>query len=275
MDPNDTVILEHENGSKLTVHLFGATVVSWVTGGEENIFISSKSLFDNKKAIRGGIPVVFPQFGPWEPGPQHGFARIQRWAVKQPPLKTQDACTAVFTLTDNDATRAMWDFRFELCYTVTLSASGFTTSFSVTNTDTNDFDFTCLLHTYFKVPDVTQVKVTGLQGMTYTDKVLAGSTYTEDRNEVTVAENVDRVYSCTPDEHVLHGAMGGASIRIKKTNLPDTVVWNPWAEKAASMADFGDNDYPHMICIEAGHVTSRKQLAPGEEFTGSQTITRT
>lgn len=272
IDPKDLVELKNSSGSSLTVHLYGATVISWKCQETEHIFVSSKSLFNNKKAIRGGIPLVFPQFGAWDLGPQHGFARINRWSLKEQKKEQNGDCSAVFTLTDNESTKAMWDFKFELQYTVKLQAESFVTSLKVSNTDSKSFDFTCLLHTYLKVPDVTTVKVTGLSGLTYTDKVTDGGQHKEEREVVVVAENVDRIYENTPDVHNVLNTMNGRNIKIVKTNLPDTVVWNPWVEKAKGMADFGDNDYPEMICVEAGLVSSRKSLSPGEEYTGSQII---
>jgi len=271
-DPKDLVELKHSNGSSLTVHLYGATVISWKCQDTEHMFVSSKAHFNNKKAIRGGIPIVFPQFAAWDLGPQHGFARISRWTLKQQNKEENGACSAVFSLRENETTKAMWDFKFELEYTVVLQAEGFSTSLNVRNTDSKPFDFTCLFHTYWKVPDVTKVKVSGLSGLTFDDKLTDEGKQKEEREFVTIAKNVDRVYEKTPDQHVVQNAMNGRSLKIVKKNMPDTVVWNPWVEKAQAMADFGDTDYPEMICVEAGHVCNRIQLAPGEDYTGSQTV---
>jgi glucose-6-phosphate 1-epimerase len=269
----DLVILDLGEGTSLSVHLYGATVISWKHKGDELLFVSSKSLFDNKKAIRGGIPVVFPNFGPWDLGPQHGFARISRWNVAQQPTKTPDgAVTAEFTLTDNDDTRKMWNHKFLLSYKLTLKEGSFDSSFTVKNTGNDAFSFTCLLHTYFQLPDVTKATVSGFKGLTYTDKVKDGSTAVESRDIITVSEFTDRVYENTPDKHVLTGCPGGKNITVFKNNFPDTVVWNPWKEKAAAMADFGDEDYPNMLCVEAGHVAKPKQLQAGETFVASQTM---
>jgi len=83
----------------------------------ETLFLNfAQAKLDGSKAIRGGIPVVFPNFGPWKLGPQHGFARISSWTVDQ---KGDDF--VIFTLSDNDETRKMWDYKFELRYTVRIS----------------------------------------------------------------------------------------------------------------------------------------------------------
>ena len=84
---------------------------------DETLFLNFvQAKLDGSKAIRGGIPVVFPNFGPWKLGPQHGFARISSWTVDQ---KGDDF--VIFTLSDNDETRKMWDYKFELRYTVRIS----------------------------------------------------------------------------------------------------------------------------------------------------------
>ena len=113
---------------------------------------------DGSKAIRGGIPVVFPNFGPWKLGPQHGFARISNWEVLE---EKEDF--VILTLSDNKETRQMWDFGFTLQYTVRIENNKLYTILTVKNTDEKEFDFTALLHTYFKV-DVSTLEVTGFKG---------------------------------------------------------------------------------------------------------------
>ena len=57
----DKVTASLPSGESVTVLLFGATVISWKSGdGTENLWLSSKADLSGKKAVRGGIPVVFP-----------------------------------------------------------------------------------------------------------------------------------------------------------------------------------------------------------------------
>ena len=86
-----------------------------------------KAKLDGTKAIRGGIPVVFPNFGPWKLGPQHGFARISQWMVDK-----QGDDFVILKLTDSDETKKMWDFKFELTYTVRLSENSLCEEFNMT-----------------------------------------------------------------------------------------------------------------------------------------------
>ena len=119
-----TTVLSHGQAkdTTATIYHYGATVTSWVVEGQENLFISSKAVLDGSKAIRGGIPVCFPQFGPWEAGPQHGFARSSdKWVVRAGPevdAKTGDA-KVTFALTEGVES---WPNKFEFLYTVTLTA---------------------------------------------------------------------------------------------------------------------------------------------------------
>ncbi|KAK2158820.1 hypothetical protein LSH36_163g02039 [Paralvinella palmiformis] len=279
MTTKDVVTLERSDNSSCKIHVFGATLYSWINKGEEMIFVSSKSHFDKKKAIRGGIPIVFPNFGPWDLGPQHGFARIMSWNSTEVSKDESSNPMAVFNLSDTEETRKMWNFRhvswitFQLTYIVTLLEDSLKTDFIVKNVDDKQLGFTCLLHNYFKVPDVTKVTVSGLNGLRYKDKVRGGEMFTENGELVTVSENIDRIYQDTPSEHILKQVAGGCSIVITKTELPDTVVWNPWKENAASMSDFGDDEYPQMLCVEAGFVAKQKVLASDEKYMGSQRLT--
>lgn len=260
----------NSGNSSAKIHLFGATLVSWKVDGTEYLFVSGKSLFDNKKAIRGGVPFVFPQFGPWSNGPQHGFARISRWSVADQAQIGTDSITLV--LEDDEKSRSMWNNKFRIDYTITLGDRQITMNVKVTNTGKESFPFTLLLHTYFSVPDTTLCSISGLKGCSFVDKVKNGLISTEDRDEVKIAEFTDRVYRNTPQEHTISNVAGGKSIKLQKNNFPDTVVWNPWTENAKQMSDFGDDEWKNMICVEAGYVSESVIVEPLKNFIASQTL---
>ncbi|XP_062516315.1 uncharacterized protein LOC134191719 [Corticium candelabrum] len=258
--------------NRAEVHPHGATLTSWKVDGEEMTFVSRNAVFDGKKAIRGGIPLVFPNFGPWELGPQHGFARTSTWNLVQTPVQGSGNSVAVFELEDSEQTRAIWNYKFKVRYTVSVGDHQLETNLDVTNTGDHQFDFTILLHTYFRLPDIRKTTVDGLKGCMYTDKVHKDRK-TESRDLISVAAETDNMYEATSSvHHITHGA-GGYTFVVTKRNLPDTVVWNPWEEKARAMSDFGDDEYTKMICVEAGHVASRYVLSPKQTFSGGQIIT--
>ncbi|KAJ3149421.1 hypothetical protein HDU89_003785 [Geranomyces variabilis] len=271
------VILTHANASA-EIYLFGATVTSWKVAGVEKIFLSKKALLDGSKAIRGGIPLVFPHFGtiPTSTLPQHGFARVSTWSRLDPPSETDTATSVAFTLSPRAvpaALAAKWPHAFRLTYTVTLTADTFTTTLKAENTADVAWEFTSLLHTYFAVRDVANVGVKGLEGASFVDKVAEGAPRAvESRTAVTVTGEVDRVYEGVAKDEVTVTGTGQGDVIVHKTNLPDVVVWNPWTDKAKAMADFGDDEFHNMICVEAGSVAKFITLQPGETWTGGQTL---
>lgn len=254
------------------IHLHGATLISWVYKNKELIFVSEKAIFDNKKAIRGGIPFVFPNFGPWSLGPQHGFARITRWAVHEQPHAVADGGSAVtLVLEDSEETRKMWNFKFQLLYTVILRKNNLVLDVNVTNTGDAEFAFTVLLHTYLRLNDVNQFSISGLRGSPYVDKVKQGEKSLECEDQVRIKGATDRVYCQTSDTHTCSVA-GKPWVIVKTDNFPDIVIWNPWVSGAASMADFGDDEYVKMVCVEPGYVSEPKKLPPNQNFEASVTM---
>lgn len=271
----DVIILDRGDGNSAIVHLFGATLLSWKCKGKENLFLSSKAKFDKKKAIRGGVPLVFPNFGPWKLGPQHGFARIKPWSVAVPPTKGGEGnIMAVLSLEDDEETRAMWNYRFRLVYTLELKEDSLVSTFVVHNTDTKSLGFTCLLHTYFRVADISSTSVSGLQGLKFNDSLKKDAKdEIENRKEVVIDQNVDRVYKDSPRHiHIVSGGDTARKIELITFNLPDTVVWNPWEVKAREMSDFDDEGYREMLCVEAGKVADPVTLTAGTHFECSQTF---
>ncbi|XP_065836916.1 uncharacterized protein [Oscarella lobularis] len=266
-----TVRIVRDAQNEAQVHPHGATLTSWKVDNQELSFVSKNAVYDGKKAIRGGIPIVFPNFGPWDLGPQHGFARTSLWKVAKEPTVESGSAVAAFELEDSEQTRAMWNNRFKLTYTVIVGDHQMETNLDIKNTGDTSFDFTTLLHTYFRVEDVTKTTVDGLKGCKVFDKVHK-ETRTEDRDLVKISSETDAVYETTSQVHHITGGPNGKTFTVTKKNLPDTVVWNPWAEKAKAMSDFGDDEYPYMICVEAGHVASRCKLDPQQTYSCGQTI---
>ncbi|KAJ8735816.1 hypothetical protein PYW07_007436 [Mythimna separata] len=370
MAATSVVVLDRGNNTTCTVNLFGATVVSWRVNNQEQLFVSKQAVFDGKRAIRGGIPFVFPQFGQWAFGPQHGFARIARWHVEKMPERLPSGdVEAVFSLMDDDFTRSMWHFQFRLTYRLILREKELHFNIGVYNPSkeltfscqlllhtyfkvpdvrrcqitgmhgcmfidkelhfnigvynpskeltfscqlllhtyfkvpdvrrcqitgmhgcmfidkelhfnigvynpSKELTFSCqlLLHTYFKVPDVRRCQITGMHGCMFIDKTREGTVYQEGREVVTISEWTDRIYQNTMQEHIITNVVSGRKMRIQKYNFPDTVIWNPWSEYAKEIPDFGDDEFPNMVCVEAGRVATPIVLLPGTAFEASQIL---
>uniref|UniRef100_V5IHU1 glucose-6-phosphate 1-epimerase n=1 Tax=Ixodes ricinus TaxID=34613 RepID=V5IHU1_IXORI len=269
MEPS--IYLTHGNDT-LEVKRFGATVTSWRVDGEEILFMSEKSSFDCTAPIRGGIPIVFPNFGPWALGPHHGFAHTMEWTIKEPPTQTDQDARVVLKLVDDDYTRSIWDHRFEFSLSITLKKSELDIQLAVTNNGGNEFEFTVLVHPYWKVPDVRECQLSGCHGTSFIDKTRNYTEYHEERELVKVAEWTDSIYKETQDRHTLSGVSGNRTLLIDKKNLPDTVVWNPWSKMAAELPDFGSQEFLNMVCVEPGHVAKPIRLEPGRRFDASCTF---
>ena len=266
------VVLTHPRGGRAHVYLHGAHLTEWRDGdGDEVLYLSGASRFDQDSAIRGGVPVIFPQFADQGPLPKHGFARTAGWTLAGHGA-TAGAARVVLRLSDTDARRALWPHAFTAHLTVTLSGS-LTVELSVENTGTEPFDFTCALHTYFRVEDVRRASVAGLQGARYRDKV-AGGEKVEAAERVEIAGEVDRVYMGAPDELRIDDPAGGRTIRLEKDGFADAVVWNPGPGLARELPDLEDDDWLRMLCVEAANAAAPLRLAPEQRWTGRQTIRR-
>lgn len=79
----------------------------------------------------------------------------------------------------------------------------------------------------------------------------------------------------TPLEDAVTVSEGGQpKFRVTRDNLSNVVVWNPWTDKAAAMADFKPDDgYREMLCVEPGAVGGWQAVEGGDAFEGAQTIT--
>ncbi|KAL1989186.1 hypothetical protein VTN96DRAFT_3733 [Rasamsonia emersonii] len=299
--PQPTVTI-HDNrieatlpsGESVQVYLYGATVTSWkLANGEEQLFVSSKAHLDGSKAIRGGIPVVFPVFGPPPKNhatsalPQHGFARSTNWeflgkstseSLGSDKSKTHNAVKLDFGLSSDmlsEEFRKAWPYEFGLVYSVTLSSEGLETSLQVQNKGTEAFEFHVLLHNYFRVKDISKIRVKNLQNKSYTDKTDNYALKTESSPAIAITQETDRVYQdVDPAVPVIVATADddSAPLSITRQGLNTITLWNPWTEKAKGMSDFGDEEYKEMVCVEPGAVGGWQTLEAGEFWEGSQTI---
>ncbi|HEX2999027.1 MAG TPA: D-hexose-6-phosphate mutarotase, partial [Armatimonadota bacterium] len=240
--------------------------------GADRFFVSKLSHFTPSEAIRGGIPIIFPQFGPG-PLPKHGFARVSEWELLQTARRENGDVSAVLQLQDSPATLAVWPYRFQLQLQVLLQDDALTLVLQVKNNDTREFPFHAVFHTYLRVADIRRVAVSGLQGVTYIDSLREDKREKEEHAEIRFAQEVDRIYVQTPDQVWLVDEETGRSILIEKENMPDVTVWNPWVEKSKRLTDFGDEEYQRMVCVETGIMDTMRVLRPGEVWQGKTRFT--
>lgn len=255
------------------VYLHGAHVTAWSPDGHEPVlWLSRHSRFEDGAAIRGGVPICFPWFGPGrEPGttPAHGFARLVDWTLVD-VLEGASDVSLVLRLTDDDVrahpARVHWPHRFEALYVVTV---GETLNLALTVRNTGDvaYSFEEALHTYLAVGDVGSVTVEGLDGSRYLDKTTDDGELVEQEGPVAFAGETDRVYRSTATVTVDDGS-DGRHVVVAKESSASTVLWNPGAAKAAAMADVGDEEWTGMVCVETANVLDDAvTLAPGQRHT--------
>lgn len=260
-------------GQHFGVYDHGAHVWAWQPGGAEPVlWMSERSMFEAGQPVRGGIPVCFPWFGPGREGnlqPGHGFARLSAWKLVD--ASDVDGKLVVEYHLDETITgeQPHWPHRYTARLKVTFGQD-FEVAFTVSNTDDVEFSYEVGLHTYLSVGDVRHVRISGLAGAKYLDKV-AGEWATQ-VGEVEISSETDRVYVST-DDVLLDDPSLGRKLAIGKTGSANTVVWNPWVAKSAAMPDFGDDEWTSMICIEAANALDDAiTLQPGESHTTTQHI---
>lgn len=261
------------SGDAVTVALHGAQVLSWQTGdGRERLYLSPEALFDGQSAIRGGVPLCWPQFNVRGPLPKHGFARNLPWE----PVKSEQADTLAFRLCDSAATRAWWPGRFAAELAVTLAPGRLRLALSVRNTgaaDDGSWSFTAALHTYLRVQDAAQARLEGLQGAARWDAVRDVRS-TEAAEALRFGEEFDSVYTVAGAPAApLYLVDGDDLLRIEQSpSCTETVVWNPGPALSAQLADMPDDGWRHMLCVEAACIDTPVVLAPGAAWSAWQVL---
>jgi len=257
-----------------TIYLQGAHLTDWQpTGQKPVLFLSEHSAFTPGKAIRGGIPLCFPWFGGRSdgPGPSHGFARIQPWelafAALMPDTGEGDRLQLTFVLGATDLSESLGFAGFRVAYELLLGRT-LTLRLTVANFGEGLFKFEDALHAYFNVGDVRQSAITGLESANYLDKRDGGQTKTAPAGPLQLTEWTDRVFPGNASAPTIVDSVNHRRIRIGKQHSATTVVWNPWAEGAADLADLGSDEWTNFLCVEVANTAHDAiTLAPGQTHT--------
>jgi glucose-6-phosphate 1-epimerase len=238
------------------IYLHGAHVTHFQPrDGDDLLFVSEKSLFAPGKAIRGGVPIIFPWFGAKAAdatAPMHGFARTTEWDLVDVRKGTHGSIAVVLELNSTDATRKLWPYDFQLRYTVTVDHR-LDLALEVHNTSSGEFTFEEALHTYLAVGDVRQVRIDGLAGREFLDKTDAMRRKTQPPGAISIVGETDRVYLDTLDAVSVSDPDLSRKLVVEKGGSKTTVLWNPWIAKAKAMADFGNEEWPEMLCVETAN----------------------
>ena len=255
--------------AKATVYLQGAHLTAWEPAGQQPvIFTSRKTELAPGKAIRGGIPVCFPWFAArhdGKTGPSHGFGRIQDWTLAFAALAGDDI-HLTFTLGPTEMSRGLGFDHFRLAYQLIIGQT-LTVQLTVANDGASPLIFEEALHTYYKVADVHEITVTGLEGVTYLDKNDLLQAKKQD-GAISITSPTDRVYLNTTATYVIHDAVSKRRIHVAKTNSNTTVVWNPWESGAKKLTDMDPTEWHEFVAVETVNAAEDTiTLAPGASHT--------
>lgn len=257
------------DGARATVLLHGAHLVSWIpAGGEEQLYLSPTAKYGNGASVRGGVPVIFPQFNNRGPLPRHGLVRSRSWEATESVVRDGHAI-GVLRFTDDIATRVHWKHGFEAELTVSLAGKEIDIELAVTNTGDTPFEFTAALHTYLRCNELLKVQLEGLQNRGYED-FLNGVAGKQWGDVLTFVGAIDRIY------HDVNGPLTlrelGRRTSIAMNGFDDVVVWNPGDDGVLQLADMPDEDWRRMLCVEAARIREPVRLMPGEDWAGMQSL---
>jgi glucose-6-phosphate 1-epimerase len=268
------------SAAQAEVYLQGAHVARWTPRGQRPVlFLSERSEFLPGKAIRGGVPVIFPWFGPWLgtrggglPRPSHGFARTSIWTLEETTIVENGSAetvpvTMLFSLEPDSVSRDFGYGDFRLRYRVTMSAR-LELELEVSHNGSEPFTYEEALHSYFAVADIGQVGVAGLAGTTYIDKTDGNRRKVQQEEPLRFSGETDQVHLHTEANCVIYDAGWERRIAVEKSGSASTVVWNPWAEKTLGLKDMEPDAWRGMVCVETANVADDAvTLPPGASHT--------
>lgn len=256
--------------AKALISIYAGQVLSFSPAGKTDdlLFLSKKAYYQAGKAIKGGVPLCWPWFGPDPEGkgrPAHGFVRNRMWDIIETNVAANGDIKVVLGLTDTPDTQSIWPHAFILRLEITVGDT-LNLALVTRNTGNQTLTITQAFHTYFSVGDIHQTRVSGLEGRQYIDKVDGGKQKMQS-GAVTISSEVDRIYLDVLDDLVIHDPALKRRIRIASQGSQTAVVWNPWVKISTEMADLQDDDYLRMLCVETTNAaTDSITIQPGSEF---------
>lgn len=257
-------------GDTVLVALQGAHVLSWVSQGRERLYLSPKNLWDGHSAIRGGVPVCFPQFNQRGTLPKHGFARNTLWQAGE-CVATETGLSIDFALHADATTLAIWPQHFVVQLRVAITPGQLLLTLTVNNTEVQQvLQFTGALHTYFAVDDID---LTDLKGLGLRPEWDAVADVHGVADEVLYFEGeFDCVYDAAPLPLTLQDGSGTLQIE-QSPSWGQSVVWNPGAQKCATLPDMPVDGFARMLCVEAAQVFEPISISAGAQWVGWQRLT--
>ena len=259
------------DGATATITLHGAHLVSWKSRqGVEQLYLSSNTRFESGQAIRGGVPVVFPQFNTRGVLPRHGFARTCRWAMVDDAASAEGEFSVTLALQSHKVIKALWPYAFGCSLKVSLEDDRLVMTLMVSNNGPEAFSFQAALHTYLSIGAIESIRLTGLEACDFEDATAAGGNAIKPHTDLQPFEAIDRIYFNAPEQLQLQSALG--QVDLQHTGFSDVVVWNPGGAAAACPPDLPKDGFRHFLCVEAARIGTPVVLAPEQRWSGTQAI---
>lgn len=241
--------------------LDGAQLISWAPAGQADLlWLSPDSAFGEREAVRGGIPLIGPWFGPGRDlamEVKHGWLRNIRWELSDAQREGEDVVLTLATPEDVKALSATARFRLgaELSVDLRITAGA------------RPLELEAALHTYLAVGDVREIEISGLEGADFLDNTRGLAPDVMPEQPLRLTASTDRVVSSTAEVTVLDEKHGRRIVSTPR-GTTKTVVWNPWDTLVTGMADIPDAAWPEFVCIEPAVAKDGfVALAPGEAHT--------
>jgi glucose-6-phosphate 1-epimerase len=253
--------------------LHGGHLTRWEPAGTSPVlYLSPRAVYAHDKAIRGGIPVIFPWFGARTAditggrtgGCQHGFARTSKWTFLSSAL-SGDAIQISLGLSETE-NEGFGQFKATLNFSL---GKRLTVGLTVANVGSEPIVYEEALHTYFSISDVENIRIEGLGGVEFLDKTDNFARKRQDTNEIEIHSATDRQYLNTEGTVTIVDLTGKRKIVVAKSSSATTVVWNPWT----NLSDIDADGWRKFVCVEAANASeNRVTVAAGGEHTLTTTV---
>lgn len=257
-----------DDGAELEFCPYGGHLLSWRVAGEEQLLLSSRAVFSEGAAIRGGVPVIFPQFAGLGKLKKHGFVRERTWHLLAKGVDREGAACAELELCHRPAAEDPWPHPVRLSLSYRARARTLVMSLSVENIGDGAVEFTGAFHGYWQIDAINEALLHGLENLGYRDSS-RGSEVAASGAPLVFDAEIDRIYPAAP---ALRLQDRRRVLAFSASGFTDTVVWNPGAAKAAALSDLGEGQWRRFVCVEAAIIQSPVRLAPGERWHGRQTV---
>jgi glucose-6-phosphate 1-epimerase len=235
------------------ISLYGGQVLAWQPVSQKPVFwLSDDAIFEQGTPIRGGIPLCWPWFGPYqapsgETAGNHGFARQRNWQLNEVIIGKDSVIVTLLLSGENE--HPLWPFQYQLKQTLIFSEQ-FEQKLYISNLSSKAFEYSAALHSYFAVSAPINTHVSPLDKFAFDDKV------TGKEQQLSSLANclgeIDRVYY-SDNVCSIEDKQWQRTIKVSSTNCQQWVLWNPGTELAGNMKDLHQGAENEFVCLEAAN----------------------